>query len=310
LSTSRNSPVIWEIVAPIAFTSSASNLTGGTITISTIDWINGTTPTMTFSATANSGGVYSITANEYNRSNSSQIINSVTSNNFSVDLTITTTPTPVSTPVSGGGSGGSGETIVLLKLIMPEPVSLYNQNQITVPLVLFNDGKKILTGIDLFGLVAKDGNLSNNLRITFNETNISSLKIGEKRTVNMTIDILSQEPATYEITVNAEGDRIKEKVIFVEEFIVENPECIELKELINEAKKDYENGEFESAVKKADEALDACKNSIQQKGKIKYTAREENKLYIYLSSSVIFAFVVGLLFYFYNRIKLKRGLKQ
>ena len=312
----------------IAFTSSASNLTGGTITISTIDWINGTTPTMTFSATANSGGVYSITANEYNRSNSSQIINSVTSNNFSVDLTITTTPTPVSTPVSGGGSGGSGETIVLLKLIMPEPVSLYNQNQITVPLVLFNDGKKILTGIDLFGLVAKDGNLSNNLRITFNETNISSLKIGEKRTVNMTIDILSQEPATYEITVNAtvknpvykdwgkmyltmtEGDRIKEKVIFVEEFIVENPECIELKELINEAKKDYENGEFASAVKKADEALDACKNSILQKGKIKYTAREENKLYIYLSSSVIFAFVVGLLFYFYNRIKLKRGLKQ
>src|SRR3989339_370384 len=92
----------------IAFTSSASNLTGGTITISTIDWVNGTTPTMTFSA----------------------------------DLTISTTPTPVSTPVSGGGSGGSGETIVLLKLIMPEPVSLYNQNKITVPLVLFNDGKK------------------------------------------------------------------------------------------------------------------------------------------------------------------------
>src|SRR3989339_315701 len=41
----------------IAFTSSASNLTGGTITISTIDWVNGTTPTMTFSATANGGGV-------------------------------------------------------------------------------------------------------------------------------------------------------------------------------------------------------------------------------------------------------------
>src|SRR3989339_448846 len=60
----------------IAFTSSASNLTGGTITISTIDWVNGTTPTMTFSATANGGGVYSITANEYNRSNSSQVINS------------------------------------------------------------------------------------------------------------------------------------------------------------------------------------------------------------------------------------------
>src|SRR3989339_577269 len=40
----------------IAFTSSASNLTGGTITISTIDWVNGTTPTMTFSATANGGG--------------------------------------------------------------------------------------------------------------------------------------------------------------------------------------------------------------------------------------------------------------
>ena len=49
-------------------------------------------------------------------------------------------------------------------------------------------------------------------------------------------------------------------------FIAENPECIEIKEIIDDAKFDFNRGLVESSEKKLQKAIDACKKSITQVG--------------------------------------------
>jgi len=140
----------------------------------------------------------------------------------------------------------------------------------------------------------------------------------------MFIDINTQEEGNFEINVMAkvsspsytdwgkmfltikEGENIMEKILFTEEFIVENPECLELTELINEAKEYFKLGNEEMAIEKSGEALQACRDAIAQAGKPKIKQIIENKLYRYLIISTLGLFLIGIAFYSYKRINLKR----
>ena len=142
----------------------------------------------------------------------------------------------------------------------------------------------------------------------------------------MTVDIITDEIGTFEVTVNAsvkdpkytdwgkfyltvkEGDTIREKLLFTEEFIVANPECIELTELINEAFKFFDAGQADLAIKRADEVINACKDAIVQPGKIRFRDKIGRDIYLYLFVAVGVVFTFGVVFYFYRRIKLMRGM--
>ena len=73
----------------------------------------------------------------------------VTSNNFLVNLTVTPptpSPTPTPKPAEGGG-GGRRKIPIALKIIVPEPVTMFTVDRIVVPIALQNVGRLSLIHI-------------------------------------------------------------------------------------------------------------------------------------------------------------------
>jgi hypothetical protein len=310
----------------VVFTPTAYNATGGEISVVIINWTEGLTPNITFSSSSDGFSNYSLAAYEYNESNSSQIINTVFSNNFSVNLTSTTTE--VATPSTGGGGGGGGSSTVPVayKIISPREVSVYTDENITIPLKLLNEGSKTFGKINLTSLVLKDGENLKSIKSSFDKNYFENLKPKESK--NFTLTVLFGEEVSegdYEILVTAtsktpkysdwnkiyvnlrnKGQTPVEKyTIFVDEFITENPACIELKEMINEAREYFDEGEYALAQVKAEEALSACEESIAQVSLPKW--RKESSVNLYLFIAIFASFFLGVIYYSSKRLIIRRG---
>jgi len=217
------------------------------------------------------------------------------------------------------------EVPVLLKLILPGEISLVNNDTVTVPIALLNDGKKILNGIDLSGYVTKDSVLNNDFNISFSNNYFSELKVGEQINLSMTVQTGFIEEGNYELIVNAtvknpkytdwgkiyvkveEISKIKERLLFASDFILENPQCAELTEIIDEAMKDIKERNFDLAIEKANEAVDACKQILVSSGKIKIDDDSVRRFYKNMFIFVLSIFASGILFYYYRKFKFKRG---
>jgi len=303
----------------IDFSSNLISASGQTISIAIVDWVNTTTPSITFSATATGSAIYNLTVIEYNVSNSSQALTTLTSNNFEVNLSVTVPPPVVVT------SSSTRKVPISLKIIVPDPISAYKQDRIVLPITLQNDGEIDLEGINLSSLIVKDNEINNDIQISFDQSYFDFLDGGEEENVTMTIIVDTDKVGTFEITINAsvedpdyvdwaklyltikEGPTIEEIIVFTEEFIAENPECIELHELVEEARKYFETGYSDLARQKAEEAIDACKNAISQPGRLRIRDIVENKLYRYLIIVTLVIFFVGMAYYSYRRMRLKKA---
>ncbi len=264
--------------------------------------------------------IMTINATDFNSTNSS--LTSMISNSFEIRFT---TPSTTTTQVSGGGGGGT--RLTLLKIILPEPVSAYKKDKIIIPITLSNEGIADLYDIYLTGLIAKNMTIRKDVNLSFDKSYFSSIPTGEKKNTNLTIDIDTEEVGLYEITINASvgspkymdwgklyltvkeanKSEILEIIIFTEEFIAKNPECIEIKEIIKEARKYYENGNYTETLEKTREAIDACRASIAQPALPTLKLDFRNELYKYLSLSAFGAFAIGILYYVYKKIKFRRG---
>lgn len=249
-------------------------------------------------------------------------IDNASSNDFNIVFTEPSVQT-VSTPSSGGGGGGSSKPISF-KLISPDPISAYKNDRIILPIRLENTGKIEFKDISLSAFVAKDGLERNDVSVDFDKTSIDKLKVDDMENITMTIIANTNDVGLFEITINAtskspvysdwtklyltvnETDQIQEKLLFTEELIAENPECIELRELLEESKKYYDEGNFILADKKAQEAIDACKQSISQSQIPSVREVFENKLYSYSLVGSLVVFFAGIFYYSYKRMKLRR----
>ena len=312
----------------IGFNYSLINSTGAAITVEIVNWTN-STPTAAFTAASVASANYTITGIEYNSTDYALPINStVKSNQFTISITAASTNTTTS-PSSGGGGGGDSdeEKIVSLKILVPEPVSAKKKDKLILPIGVWNDGSKNLNEIILDAVVAKNGILRTDLIATFDRSFIPFLASGDRTNVTLIIDIDTQATGIFEITINAtvkdpvytdwakfyieikEDETVLEKIVFTEEFIVGNPECAELYELINEAKNLYIVGDFVAATRKADDALDACKRAISQPARQKAGDLLGQKLLTYTSIASLVAFALGFAYYYYKRVKLRRTLK-
>ncbi|MBU0894018.1 MAG: hypothetical protein KKF48_02440 [Nanoarchaeota archaeon] len=244
-----------------------------------------------------------------------------TSNNFIVQFTTPTTTTVTTT----SSSSNTVTKPVSLKIIVPDPISAFKKDKIVLPITLNNTGEQDLSGITLIGSVTKDNVFRNDILVAFSKDYFDSLKKGTTKDVMLTIDINTDEVGTYEITIDAnvkspvyhdwaklyitvkEGTEIEERLVFTEEFIASNPECLELRELIEEAKRYAAEGRMDLAREKTEEALNACKEAIEQPGTTRIRELMEDKLYRYLVIATLFAFLTGISYYSYRRIKLKRS---
>jgi len=308
----------------IGFTRTTLKSSGGTITTSITNWTADVTPSISFTASSSAEANYTITAFEYtNDTYSSAILGNTTSNNFTVEhiISITTVTTP-----SGGGGSSVRTKPVSLKILVPDPISAKRKDKLIIPLGVWNNGEVELREIVLSSVVAKDGLLRSDLISSFDISFIDKLKIGERRNVTLIVDIDTQATGLFEITITGtvkdpeytdfakifieieEEEDVLEIIIFTEELIIGNPECAELKELIDEAKALAEQGETELARIKTEEVLSACKRAIAQPPSSRALGRLRDQLFNYISFTAIIAFTLGLLYYYYKRYKLKKAM--
>lgn len=262
-----------------------------------------------------------INATDVNETN--YTLTSAPSNVFEVEFTEPSSTTTTPSPSSGGGGS---TTPVSLKILLPDPVSAYKKEMITVPITLSNSGGSNLYEIDLTASVAKDNITRKDITVSFDKNYFDSLLTGKKKNSTLTINLDTEEPGLYEITINASVGSPKyqdwgklyltvrdenktellEKLLFTEEFIAENPECIEIKELVKEAWKYYESGNYGDALKKSNEAIEACKYAIQQPGLPRTKESNRNDLYKYLSLTAMIMVIGIIIYYLYERGKMKK----
>ncbi len=314
----------------IGFNHTQINAAGGAITITIVNWTNTTTPLINFSVTSEAHANFTVLGLELNRSNISQVFRSNVSNNFTVHITV---PVSTSTPTSGGGGGGGGgasvtvNRLISLKLIIPDPVTAKKKDHLILPVTLENDGNVDLNDILLESLIAKNGLLRSDLIASFDRSSIQSLPAGTRENVVLIIDIDTKEAGRYEVTINGtvrnppyrdwgklyidikEDEDVEERIIFTEEFVIGNPECTELKELIDEAREILDKGDRGGALRKVNEVLDACKRAIAQPPRARALKRIEENLFGYISFASILAFGIGIGYYYYQKRKLRRALE-
>jgi hypothetical protein len=312
-----------------SYTQINDSATGGVISVALSNWTgDGVSPTATFSVQSAGSANFSLSASEYDLSTPSLILNNATSNNFSVSLVVSeATSTP---QVGGGGGGGSSKTKLLsLKILVPEPVSAKQKDKLIIPLGLENDGEVDLKKITLSASIAKDGVIRNDLIASFDQSSFEKLPAGARENVTMIVDIDTDSVGLFEVTINAtvedpvysdwtkfyieiEEDRsVLERILFTEEWLASNPECAEIKDLIEDAKRLYYEGKEEEAAAKTQEALDACSNTINQPPKPKISKILSSNIFIgYTAIASLLAFVIGFIYYTYKKISLKRNIRR
>jgi len=268
--------------------------------------------------------VLTITAHEYNSSGA--IITNTTSESFGVNFSEATAAVVVTAPSTGGGSKTKYKHFSL-RLIIPQDIVISAENYIEVPFSVENDGIVALKGIDLSGYVQFNNMFSDDVQISLKESHIDELKLGEMKNYTMRIDANTQIPGKYKATLLANVTSPKfcdyadffieiqeinqsqagQMLVFTEKLIAENPECLELTEIIREARKAFDLGEYTNSLNLAREAVNACEDAIEKNEQIlhKVTGIVRDNFY-YISFATLMVFFAGFVFYVYKRVRFNK----
>jgi len=201
---------------------------------------------------------------------------------------IVTTTTTVTTSSGGGGGGGGGSIITRtasLDMVIPSPISMRTKDTLTVPIILKNTGEVNLNEINLSSSVKAEG-----ITVEIEDIYFESLDKNESVSTNVIITTALDENATEnEITITAnvkspeltesvsiiidtvdiyKGNKtiVEEKIKFTLDLFDQNPECLELKELLKQAEIALENKEFKKAQALTESAIEACRQLVGNKG--------------------------------------------
>ena len=259
-----------------------------------------------------------INSTEFDSNNN--LLSSKYSNSFNTEFT---EPSQTTTPPVGGGGGGSSIP-VSFKIIHPGEIFVSQYEKVDIPLKLENKGSKAFQRINLVNTLLFNSTNSNQGIGSFDIDYFDFLKVGETKNFSLSLLFNTAILGEYEVMVNASSltpryndgikikvhvqelnkSKVEEILIFTEEFITQNPECAEITEIVNEAKKHFEEGDLINAKLKAEEAVNACKDAISQVSIPKERKTKEQLLKDYLNYLILisfFAFIVGIVYYFIKR---------
>lgn len=256
-----------------------------------------------------------------------------TSNPFTVTFSKPSGPAS-QTPSSGNGhstSGGGGSTVQLkyfsLKLITPEDVTISNKNYVDVSFSVQNKGLVDLFGISLRSIITFNNTFSNDVNASFQGGYINSLKVGESKNFTMRIVANMNSPGKYKATIfanvtspkfsdsadffidvkKANESEARQLLVFTDQFLVDNSECVELTELLNRAKSEFDAGNYSSSLDVANSIIQDCEDMIKSNNQIKHGIKgfsQDNFYYLFFAT--LLAFFIGMIFYVYKRVKFNK----
>lgn len=250
------------------------------------------------------------------------------SNNIGNSLTrtlIITTTVPTTTTIVSGGGGGGGTGIISLSIDALSPIFIYETGKIEIPIIINNDGQTTFNNVILTGSVLENGVVTDT-NMEFSEDFFPYIGPMQKKEVTLTVDIsienldkeviitVTSTSPKYEtsekVILNFVGEDIiavKKMIIFLENMIVENPECFELKEMINEARELFVRGDFNQAILKANDAVEACRVLISKSEETELAERKIDKnILFYLLIGLIICIFLMIIFSLYKKFRKRK----
>ena len=248
--------------------------------------------------------------------------------NSSTRTLVITTVVPATT-VPGGGAGGGGTKVVSLSIDALSPIFLYETGKIEIPIIINNDGQTTFNNVILTSSVLERGVVINT-SMEFSEDFFPYIGPRQKKEVTLIVDIsienldkeviitVTSTNPKYEtsekVILNFVGDDIiavRKMITFLENMIVENPECFELKEMINEARGLFIRGDFNQAILKANNAVKACRVLISKTKETELPERKIDKnILLYLVTGLIIFIVLLIIFSLYKKFRKKKQVKN
>jgi len=177
---------------------------------------------------------------------------------------------------SGGGGGGSKNAALSISLDSTRK-SITKGEILQLALEVENIGQVGIGAINLGLSSDKVG-----LDMTLSIEKIESLEINEKKDLTMILDTRNSGEGSYIITLSAEsddptvndssifvldiegeGDLIQKEIVFAQDLFRNNPECLELKELIDNAQASLDAGEYKEAKSNIAIAIESCRQLVK-----------------------------------------------
>jgi hypothetical protein len=215
------------------------------------------------------------------------------SNLFYLIIDQVTRPAPITqTTTTHSSSTSITRQIASLDIIVPSLVSLTPLAKTIVPVVLNNSGQ---TELNVLNVLATTN--ASELSLILSNQNISFLGIGESVIVELeiTAGILSpdrytiiidgyvEDPRLHEVAEividvrereSALKTQLKEQIQFTRDLFLQNPECLELNELLEQAQQLYDLKQYSKGLELVHKANELCKNFIAEEKK----RREDEKV--------------------------------
>ena len=211
--------------------------------------------------------------------NDSQYV--VSSNNITLNISYTETQTQtiVQQTGGGGGAGGAAGTKIASLMITVSPMTRITSYNATLANVTFrNSGEVPLNGIYFETYVKESSEISASLDRSY----VSQL--GVKDSVNATLKLTTYELKKDEYEIKLTGrvtdpkfnqsatiyirpvfneTKLEERIQLARDLFQDNPECIDLMELILQAEKELGKANLETAKDLTETALENCRDIIK-----------------------------------------------
>lgn len=251
-------------------------------------------------------------------------LTNASSNQFRVEFT---EPSKIPTPTPSSGGASTLLKLFSIRIVVPQDIIIYERDSIEIPFLLENTGEVDLKGLNITNIVLFDNIYSEELKVLVEPIYLPELKIGEAQNMTMRILADTQKAGRYKATVYVDvtspkfhdwGDffidlrkindtEAEQTIIFTEKFVSENPECLELSELLKEARKKFEEGDTENAATIAGEIALACEDAIKANEQVKFKLKDYiNNIFYYVLFSTASILLLGFIIYIYKRAKFNK----
>lgn len=242
------------------------------------------------------------------------------SNNVTLNVSFTETQTQTILQQTGGGGGGggaiTGTKIASLTITVYPFERIVSYNKTSAKVNLKNTGEVPLNGINIDAYV----NESDEITPSVNPKSVSHLGVGEDANTTLTLLTYQLTKENYAIRITGmvtdpkfnqsttiyirplfNETKLEQKLQFVKDLFQDNPECIDLMELIVQAENEAKGNNMAKAEELTQNALDNCRDIIRYSNETmrKVTPETEqiplNEIIIAILATALFAVLAYLL---------------
>gem|GEM_PF-4242119 len=236
------------------------------------------------------------------------------------------TPSTSTASSSGGGGGGGSSSIDRhLDIIIEGIIKIGKGDQVAVPIKIYNTESVYLNNINLSATSPNSF-----LHPQFEKSDVAQLKPGENKTLMLFLTSDNDSiTGNYEVKIEAAvtgpkftekaslfvqlldvlgDDEVSERIKLAEDLFRENPECLELNDLLIRAQDLADEGDVSNAIAVVQEAVSRCRDLITDKEfpyKFDYNKLEEWRTPIEVA--LILIVVTLIIFLVFRRPKIELG---